>query len=95
MTCPNCGQEFPGGRCPNCGRPTASAAHRVLAVLIAIFLVLPLALAGACVVWMGVAMVVEPGGLQGGFWLVPLIIGAVVIPAFVGSAYLVWNLWKR
>lgn len=94
MTCAHCGQPFEGGRCPNCGHPVASSSSRAVAVLIAVFLVLPLALVGACGVLTGVAMVAEPDGRQGGFWAFLLFIGAVATAACVGLAFLVRNLWR-
>ena len=93
MTCPNCGQEYEGARCPHCGRPSSNAANRVVAVVIAIFLVLPLALVGACSVWGGVSTALQPHGGEG-YWIIFAVVGAFAIPAFIGLAYLVAKLWR-
>ena len=95
MTCPNCGQEYEGARCSHCGRPSSNTANRVIAVILAIFLVLPLALAlaGACSVWGGMNSAVAPD-FGGGIGIVFLAVGAVSIAAFVGLAYVVAKLWR-
>jgi len=65
----------------------------VVAVILAIFLVLPLALVGACSVWGGMNSAVAPD-FGGGLGIVFLAVGAVSIAAFVGLAYVVAKLWR-
>jgi hypothetical protein len=81
MTCPNCGQEFDGGRCPHCGRPTSNTGSRIAAVFLLVFLVLPAGLFGACSVLglagasssrdlltAGMCLVFAAGGLGLAYW---------------------------
>lgn len=94
MVCPNCGQTFEGDRCPNCGRPAGgSTANRILAVVVAVFLVLPLGLFGACSAYVGIGGIFDPRHMDG-FWIVGAVAAAIAIPATIGLGILVRNLWR-
>lgn len=92
MTCPNCGQEFEGAACPNCGRPSRSNGGRIAAVIIAVFLVMPCALFGGCVVMVGAGGMSNRnvGGFEPVFGLTVMVTAAVLI----GLLYLVRSLWR-
>ncbi|CAN5641786.1 hypothetical protein BH11ARM2_BH11ARM2_25390 [soil metagenome] len=92
MKCPNCGEEFEGRRCPHCGHPDGgSTFNRILAVVVVVFLALPLGLVGACGAYVGLAGLVGPDS-EG------LVIGAGVGLVGGGLSYglflLARNLWK-
>ena len=89
MTCPNCGQEFEGARCPHCGRPKAGSGGRNAAVVVAVLLVFPSAVFGACAVMLGVS----DGGRLGRIDPFAVVgFGALVVAIALG----VWcvKLWK-
>lgn len=92
MNCPNCGQEFDGPRCPNCGRPVARAGNRIVAVIVVLFLALPLGLFGAC------SVVVAVSSSAGGFDLTnAAIFGAMAlfgVAAAIGVLFWAGKFWR-
>ena len=93
MTCPNCGQEFDGGRCPNCGRPISNAGRRIAAVLILVIFAVPFSCAGACFAIVGVSSL---GSLSHMPWtsVVESIGGiALILGIGIGGFYLFQRLW--
>jgi hypothetical protein len=92
MVCPNCGQQFEGNRCPNCGQPVRSTFNTVLGIFLAVFLVTPLALFGACSALFGLTSMTGREGF--GFGLMMLALAAVAIGAAFGLGVLIKNLWK-
>lgn len=94
ITCPNCGQTFTGNRCPSCGRPAGgSTANRILAVVIASLLVLPLGLVGMCSALSMIGSIDYLGKSGPEFWIVMLVIGGVAFGSCAGLWTLVRNLW--
>ncbi|RYG37113.1 hypothetical protein EON81_07675 [bacterium] len=91
MVCPNCGQAFEGNRCPNCGKPVRSTGNVILSVIVALFLVTPLALFGACSAFFGATSL---GGADRGFGLLMLALAAIAIGAAFGLGILAKKLWK-
>ena len=90
--CSNCGQTFQGNRCPNCGKAVRTTGNAILAVIMAIFVMLPLGLFGACSGVLGVMSL----GSRGSFGeVMPLMLMAAAgIGAAIGVGVLVRNLWN-
>ena len=88
MKCPNCGQEFDGGRCPNCGHPAGSGKYKGCAVLIAIFAFLPFAFVGGC-------SLISLGSTVNDYRGLVVVVAAVASIVAVALAFLVAFLWKK
>ena len=85
MVCPNCGQTFEGDRCPNCGHPVASKGARIAAVVLAVLIVLPLAVFGACGLVIGLPGIFskgQDGAIAGGFIMFAL--AAIGLAVLIG-----------
>ncbi len=92
MTCPNCGQEFDGGRCPNCGRPRLKNGFKVAAILLLVLVALLSALMGGCAIVVGVASLFGPGGFWSG--APAILFGTILIGAVVSIVWGVKAKWR-
>ena len=93
MTCPNCGQEYESVRCPNCGRPSSNTANRIIAVVFAIFIVLPCGAFGACSAWAGIASVGTKGAEYAALLMFALASSSIVAIVLIG--YTIRKLWRN